>query len=561
VYRKIVVISIFISILITSIIPADPALAAGVETAGDLTVHGVVESTSGGFKFPDGTTWTAGSMSGLNFNVGFVVDNSGSNTGNMNNGAIKFGSSSSGEGIASQRTSGDGQNGLDFYTSSTARLSIASNGDVGIGTRTPAAKLNVVSDDTIQAQFGPTPIYLESLGSATEIGFNLHWDGGNSRYVYGSSYAGATILNSVSGLLFGVAPTGTVGGSPPGNYPKFTMLMTPSGKVRIGDNTAPSETLDVAGNIKSSGNVTAANIAATGALSGSNGSIAGSLAVDNGNANNGAISAAALTFGSSSGEGIASKRTAYGNQNGLDFYTGSTRRMSISQTGMVAIGADPRTDTALYVNGDGNTYNGIYITNPYANGYGLRVEANNGPNAWAIFGGSTTGFAGFFMGKVAVTGNLNVGGTLTKGGGSFRIDHPLDPANKYLSHSFVESPDMKNIYDGIAVLDGNGEAVVDLPDWFQALNRDFRYQLTAIGAPGPDLYIAQEVNNNSFRIAGGKANGKVSWQVTGIRQDAWANAHRIPVEENKAAAEAGTYIHPELFGQPETKGVRHLLKK
>jgi hypothetical protein len=44
----------------------------------------------------------------------------------------------------------------------------------------------------------------------------------------------------------------------------------------------------------------------------------------------------------------------------------------------------------------------------------------------------------------------------------FRIDHPLDPANKYLNHSAVESPDMKNIYDGVVTLDADGEAVVEL---------------------------------------------------------------------------------------------------
>ena len=79
-------------------------------------------------------------------------------------------------------------------------------------------------------------------------------------------------------------------------------------------------------------------------------------------------------------------------------------------------------------------------------------------------------------------GDVNVTGTLSKGAGAFRIDHPLDPENKYLSHSFVESPDMKNIYDGVAIFDGAGEAIVTLPDWFEALNEDFRYQLTPMGA-------------------------------------------------------------------------------
>ncbi len=152
-------------------------------------------------------------------------------------------------------------------------------------------------------------------------------------------------------------------------------------------------------------------------------------------------------------------------------------------------------------------------------------------------------YAGLFDGDVQVNGNL------AKSGGSFLIDHPLDPANKTLSHSFVESPDMKNVYDGVAVLGEDGEAVVELPEWFEALNRDFRYQLTCIGGYAP-VYIADEIADNRFRIAGGSSGLKVSWQVTGIRQDAWANAHRIPVEEMKSSTERGRYLHPELFGAP-----------
>jgi len=144
-------------------------------------------------------------------------------------------------------------------------------------------------------------------------------------------------------------------------------------------------------------------------------------------------------------------------------------------------------------------------------------------------------------------GTVHVVGNLTKGGGSFQIDHPLDPANKYLSHSFVESPDMMNIYNGNAVLDSRGQAWVSLPDWFEALNMDFRYQLTPIGNPGQHiLYIAKEIANNRFKIAGGRPGARVSWQVTGIRHDAFANAHRIQVEEDKGD-KRGTYLHPELF--------------
>ena len=184
----------------------------------------------------------------------------------------------------------------------------------------------------------------------------------------------------------------------------------------------------------------------------------------------------------------------------------------------------------------------------------ISVEGEN-----AIYADSHAGYSAYIADASYAAefyGPVDVSGALTKPGGSFKIDHPLDPANKYLSHSFVESPDMKNVYDGVVTLDASGEATVSLPEWFEALNKDFRYQLTAMGAPQPNLYIAAEVSGNSFKIAGGAGGGKVSWQVTGIRHDAWANAHRIPVEEMKPQAERGFYLAPELFGQSQDKNVR-----
>jgi hypothetical protein len=181
-----------------------------------------------------------------------------------------------------------------------------------------------------------------------------------------------------------------------------------------------------------------------------------------------------------------------------------------------------------------------------AGGTGVIGEAENGNLAIGVWGISSSGVAGQF------SGNVNVTGSLSKAGGSFKIDHPADPANKYLYHSFVESPDMKNIYDGITNLDAQGEAVVQLPGWFGVLNKEFRYQLTCIGGFAP-VFIAEEISENRFKIAGGKPGMKISWMVTGIRQDAWANAHRIPVEEEKPTQERGYYLHPELYGQPPQK--------
>jgi len=135
--------------------------------------------------------------------------------------------------------------------------------------------------------------------------------------------------------------------------------------------------------------------------------------------------------------------------------------------------------------------------------------------------------------ELRVLGDLNVSGSVSKGSGSFVIDHPLDPENKDLYHSFVESPDMLNVYNGNVILDKNGEATVELPEYFEALNIDYRYQLTAIGKPGPELYIKEEIVDNRFVIAGGKPQMKVSWQVTGVRNDPYARDNRIIPEVEK----------------------------
>jgi hypothetical protein len=181
---------------------------------------------------------------------------------------------------------------------------------------------------------------------------------------------------------------------------------------------------------------------------------------------------------------------------------------------------------------DGDFVEAVGNFEAVANGDALWVKAHGSSyHALQVSGRSQ------FDGQVRVSGNLIVTGTLTKGAGSFRIDHPLDPEHKYLSHSFVESPDMMNVYNGNVTLDANGRATVELPEYFEALNRDFRYQLTAVGAPGPNLYIAEGVKQNRFQIAGGRAYAHVSWQVTGVRRDPYAEAHRIRVEEEKPPTE------------------------
>ena len=213
-----------------------------------------------------------------------------------------------------------------------------------------------------------------------------------------------------------------------------------------------------------------------------------------------------------------------------------------------AIQGDSTNGNGLHGVSGSSSASGAYGENTRG-GFGVAGRTNG--SGTAVFGdnNNSAGLAGKF------NGNVQVVGTLSKSAGSFQIDHPLDPANKYLYHSFVESPDMMDVYNGNVSLDANGEAWVDLPAWFEALNKDFRYQLTAIGAPGPNLYVAEEIKGNRFKIAGGKPGSKVSWQVTGVRHDPYADQHRIPVEHAKPADERGLYLHPELYGQPESKSV------
>lgn len=188
-------------------------------------------------------------------------------------------------------------------------------------------------------------------------------------------------------------------------------------------------------------------------------------------------------------------------------------------------------------------YNVVALTNNNTTGYGIYSQIYNGPV-------SGTKYAGYF------SGNVQVVGVLSKSSGTFRIDHPQDPENKYLVHSFVESPDMMNVYNGNVVTGADGKAVVTLPTYFETLNRDFRYQLTVIGQPA-QAWVLEEIKENRFSIQTDKPNVKVSWQVTGVRQDPWAQEHPVVVEEEKKPHEKGKYLTPELYGKPENQGIHY----
>ena len=206
----------------------------------------------------------------------------------------------------------------------------------------------------------------------------------------------------------------------------------------------------------------------------------------------------------------------------------------------------------------GESTNGAGVHGKSTSGPGVRGESSQGRGVHGssvhedgLYGeASAAGKSGLFavntnpLGWAAYfTGNVHVNGTLSKLAGAFTIDHPLEPLTKTLSHSFVESPDMKNLYDGVATLDEQGSAWIELPAWFEALNGELRYQLTPIGGWSP-AWIGATVADHRFQIRG-LPGASISWQITGTRQDVWARRHRIPVEAEKAAAQQGTSLHPE----------------
>ncbi|MCD4666136.1 MAG: hypothetical protein K8R68_12775 [Bacteroidales bacterium] len=217
-----------------------------------------------------------------------------------------------------------------------------------------------------------------------------------------------------------------------------------------------------------------------------------------------------------------------------------------------------RGDGSTYgVRGKGGTY-GVYGEGTSCGVYGKKGSVfgclGGSKGAYGKYDDNHYGFLGQLTHGGYSRGNFQVDGTLFKSAGSFKIDHPLDPANKYLCHSFVESPDMMNVYNGNIILDSNGEAAVVLPDWFGVLNKDFRYQLTCIGGFA-QVFISEKIVDNHFKIAGGNPGMEVSWQVTGIRQDAYAKVHPIEVEMEKEGKERGTYLHPEVYNLPITMRV------
>jgi len=203
----------------------------------------------------------------------------------------------------------------------------------------------------------------------------------------------------------------------------------------------------------------------------------------------------------------------------------------------------------------GQTYFGHrgFVSGGSGTNYGIHGHAYGSGTNRGVYGyasGGAANHAGYFDGNVRIIGNCDADGY------SLKRDHPLAPESKYLVQWTIESPEMTTVVNGNVTLDGTGEAVVKLPDWYVRTTTDHRYQLTCIGGHAP-VYVAEKVTGGAFRIAGGEPGMEVSWQITGVRDDVHSRADSRPVEIDKPAEEQGRYANPELFGLPRTASINY----
>ena len=229
-------------------------------------------------------------------------------------------------------------------------------------------------------------------------------------------------------------------------------------------------------------------------------------------------------------DGFADIRTTT-NNGGLRFYNAPTLTATPDGAALQFWGNGSGLPGRAFIDSGANTGAGIFFRTASTGGTiteRMRIDA----------AGTTT-----------VTGDIAISGMK-----QFVIDHPLDPDNKYLYHSVVEGPEQFNVYTGNVKTDANGQATVALPSYFEAINRDLRYQLTVLGTFAQAI-VATPVQNNQFTIRTDKPGVDVSWQVMGIRNDAYARAYPFVAERPKTGVEVGTRFHPETYNLPSDRSL------
>lgn len=478
-------------------------------------------------------------------------------------------------------------------TTVNVKIPFTVNGNVGVGTTSPQSRLHVNGTSWFQGDNTPLP---SAAGKGIGIGFPSAGDAG---YVFAFDYNALTpknlLLNSPGGNV-GIGTTTPLskldiaaqdGLRIIGYQPYLTLTDANAGNARAVMQNAngsfafftatdlptglPTLTINSSGGLLAKNPSTAASATAvTGVITSSSPgtSSAAVKGVNSGLGDNGVG-----VWGEQEGNGFG----VYGSSPaGSGVYAVSTTGYGVLAGSTSGVGVKGASGGAYSVVGQ----NYASATTFGALGYHGDFPATN--TRAAVFGYSSSGeYSGYFNGQVLVD-NYSVadyalvvnhgsigqaaifygqtyvdGDFIVSGRKNFMIDHPLDPANKYLFHSCIESPDCMNVYSGNVTTDATGQATVGLPNYFEALNTDYRYQLTVIGQFAQAI-VLEKIHENRFVIKTDKPGVEVSWQVTGIRNDAYTKANPTVVEKDKAPNERGKYLMPELFGQPAEKGIHYL---
>ncbi|MCW5935211.1 MAG: hypothetical protein KIT45_13080 [Fimbriimonadia bacterium] len=429
--------------------------------------------------------------------------------------------------------------------------------NIGIGTTTPTSALHIAA---------PIPILTiqDSDGSADQAGYiSFQNNTGTERgYIgYGSTTTPhAYFFNNRTG---GNIILGTAGIE--------RLIVASNGNVGIGT-SAPSFRLDVrtTGIIAVSGRTTsAAGTGVFGQVDAPTGTTFGVWGESNSNSGRGVIGLATSGSGNTFGVRGESGSTAGMGVFGLAYaLSGSTRGGFFRSDSSAGVGVHGFVSSIT-----GSTI-GVQGISSSPSGRGVYGEASSGSGAtFGVYGfARSTGGAGVY-GQVLPTTGFGVGVwgvcTATQGWGvysdgrlgasgtkSFRIDHPLDPENKYLLHYCTEGPEPQNVYNGTVITDQSGEAWVELPDYFAEINRDFRYQLTVLDESEEFVLakVAKKIVGNRFQIRTSRPHVEVCWEVKAVRNDLFVRRHGAPVETDKPEHERGKYQHPELYDQPKEKG-------
>ncbi|MFO1100241.1 MAG: DUF2793 domain-containing protein [Xanthobacteraceae bacterium] len=198
---------------------------------------------------------------------------------------------------------------------------------------------------------------------------------------------------------------------------------------------------------------------------------------------------------------------------------------------------DAAADLRTYTNDDHGVYNYYYATNYPSAGQYYRVldivaTGGNTKSIIRFLNQITSGVAPVETmvvdgsGAINVKNNLAVVGSLSKGAGSFLIDHPLDPLDKDLKHGFVEAPRYDLLYRGRITLAG-GQATVDIDaasrmtaGTFAALTQNA--DVTSLcNRSGFARVRATEIAGGTFTILCEDANSadEIAWVVLAERHD------------------------------------------